>query len=71
MLWQYVYTKFGYDYILGWALILVAAVFAFGFLASVLYQQSIQKLVMRISDKLYFKLVKFYGYFEKILLQLR
>jgi surface polysaccharide O-acyltransferase-like enzyme len=70
MLWQYVYTNFGYDYILGWALILVAVVFAFAFLTSVVYQKTIQKLVMRVSDKLYFKLAKCYGYFEKFLLQL-
>jgi hypothetical protein len=70
MLWQYVYTNFGYDYILGWTLILVAVVFAFAFLTSVVYQKTIQKLVMRISDKLYFKLVKYYGYLEKIILQL-
>jgi hypothetical protein len=70
MMWQYVYTNFGYDYILVWTLILVAVVFAFGFLTSVVYQKTIQKLVMLIADKLYFKLVKCYGYFEKFLLQL-
>jgi hypothetical protein len=69
-MWQYVYTNFGYNYILGCALILSVIVFAFGFLVSVVYQKTIKKLVMNISDKLYFKLVKYYGYFEKTLLQL-
>lgn len=70
MIWQYVYTNFGYDYIFGWLFAIVILVFAFGFIASVIYQLTLQKLVILVTDKLYNKLINCYGLFERILLQL-
>ena len=52
-MWQYVYDNFGYTHILFWVLILVIIVFVFGLLSSIVYHHTIQKIVSKISEKLY------------------
>ena len=52
-MWQYVYTHFGYDHVIGWVLILSVLVFAFGFLCSVLYYEGVRRLTVPIYTGLY------------------
>ena len=52
-MWQYVYTRFGYDHVIGWALILSVFVFAFGFLCSVLYYEGVRRLTVPFYTGLY------------------
>lgn len=58
ILWQLVYTKFGYRYILGWALVLTVIVFLFGVAASILYKHTLHRAALRLSDWLYRRLSK-------------
>ena len=52
-MWQYVYTRFGYDHVIGWVLILSALVFAFGFLCSVIYYEGVRRLTVPAYSGLY------------------
>jgi hypothetical protein len=71
MMWHYVYTNFGYNYILGWTFVITILVFTFGFLTSVVYSNTIQIIIKYLTDKIYPQMVKFYGFLEKRFLQLR
>ena len=70
MMWQYVYEKIGYDYILVWTFALVLIVFLFALVSSLVYKCTIQKLVTRAGDVLFPKLCSGYGRIEKILFKL-
>ena len=70
LMWDYVYNQFGYEYILVWMLVLVAATFAFGLVASILYKHTIQKVVTIVCNRLYPILQKIYGKIEKFILGL-
>lgn len=70
LLWDYVYNRFGYDYVLVWALVLAAIVFLFGLAASVLYKATLQKAVSVACNWLYPVLQKTYGKMETLLLKL-
>lgn len=52
-IWEYVYLKFGYNYLISKVLILSIIIFLFGIFASVLYSFTIRKYVMKISRRLY------------------
>jgi hypothetical protein len=71
VMWQYVYTNFGYDKIILWTFALVFIVFTFGFFASILYQKMVQKFVWKVSEKLYFRFVNCYGFVEQVLMKIQ
>lgn len=52
-MWNYVYTHYGYDHVLGWVFILAVIVFLFGVSAAALYAISIQRLVRKVSNTVY------------------
>ena len=52
-IWQYIYSRFGYDHVIGWTLVLSAAVFAFGVLSSVLYYETIRRVTVPIYSRIY------------------
>ena len=53
MLWNYVHENYGYTHILYWAVVIAAMVFVFGFIASVLYKETLHRLVALLCDKSY------------------
>ncbi len=52
-MWNYVYKQFGYDDILIWTLILVVLVFSFGLITSIIYRNTMEKIVTIVCDWLY------------------
>lgn len=69
-MWNYIYTHYGYDHIWGWLFVLVFVVFLFGVFVAAVYAGTIQKVVKKISDKLYFVLRKKYLSLEAHLLKI-
>lgn len=70
MIWQYVYTAFGYRYILLWVFGMVVAYFTISTVLSYLYSRTIQKLVHRANTWLYPRLLGAYERVEVLLLRL-
>ena len=68
IMWHYIYNTYGYDHILLWVFIMVVLVFLFGFVMSVLYSLSIQKLTKRLSKRLLNLFAGVCGKIEKALL---
>lgn len=64
-LWNYVYKQFGYEDILIWTLILVVLVFSFGLITSIIYRNTMEKIVTIVCDWLYPILQKFYIKIER------
>lgn len=52
-MWQYVYEHFGYNYVLVWAFVIGAVVFAGGLAASIVYSLTMQKATLFVTDKTY------------------
>lgn len=71
LLWDYVYNTFGYDHILVWVFILSAIVFAFGILTSIFYKETLRKIVLKKSEKLYVILSNYENKFEAFLINKR
>ena len=63
-MWNYVYKQFGYEDILIWTLILVVLVFSFGLIASIIYRNTMEKIVTSVCDWLYPNLQKIYKKIE-------
>lgn len=70
MLWEYVYENMGYEHILFWAFVMVFVIFVFALILSMLYNQTIQKLSVKLTNLLYPKLRKVYRNIERMLLKL-
>jgi hypothetical protein len=70
-LWKFVYDNFGYSHILAWTFVLVLLVFLFGFIMSILYACTLQKLVKKISNYLYNLLSHIYHSVEVKILQIQ
>ena len=68
-MWNYVYNQFGYKYILIWTFVLVVIVFSFGLITSIIYRNTIEKIVTIICDWLYQILQKIYKKFESNILK--
>lgn len=64
-LWNYVYKQFGYEDILIWTLILVVLVFSFGLITSIIYRNTMEKIITIVCDWLYPILQKFYIKIER------
>ena len=52
-MWQYIFTRFGYNHILGWVFVLVISIFVFGLVSSIIYYESIHRVIVLICNKLY------------------
>lgn len=68
-MWNYVYTNYGYNNLIGWVFILVVITFLFGIIAAALYSVTIQKFVKKISNRLYESLKKKYLSMENRILE--
>lgn len=68
-MWNYVYTNYGYNNLIGWVFILVVITFLFGIIAAALYSVTIQKFVKKISNRLYESLKKKYLSMEHRILE--
>lgn len=68
-LWNYVYTNYGYDHVLGWVFILAVVVFLFGVSAAALYTILIRRLVRKVSNIVYDFLRKRYLEIENRLIE--
>lgn len=71
LMWNYVYNQFGYENILVWMFALVAIVFGFGLIASMIYERTIQKIVTIVCNWLYPILQKYYKRIETNILKFR
>ena len=70
LLWNFVYENYGYNYVIGWVLILAVAVFVFGLAGAVLYTATIKKAVTKLGGRLYEGLKKRYLAVEAGILKL-
>lgn len=68
-MWNYVYKQFGYEDILIWTLILVVLVFSFGLITSIIYRNTMEKIVTIVCDWLYPILQKIYKKIESNILR--
>lgn len=68
-MWIYVYNQFGYENILIWTFILAALVFSFGLISSIIYRNTVEKIVTIVCDRLYPILQVIYSKFERIILK--
>lgn len=69
-IWNYIYTVFGYKYVVVWTLILAVGVFLFGVIMAVIYSQTIRKIILRVSSMLYSVLKRKYMRIEHRLLKI-
>lgn len=52
-LWQYIYTRFGYDRLLLWVFALSAGVFLFALALSIAYDKTLRRFVRKAADRAY------------------
>ena len=71
LIWNYIFQRFGYDYILLWTFVLVVIVLSFGIIASIVYKSTIQKVVTIVCNAIYPILQKIYQKAEKTILKLK
>lgn len=71
LMWNYIYTQFGYTYVIVWTLVLTVIVFCFGLMASFIYKNTIQKIVVSVCNWLYPILQKLYSKAETKILEFR
>lgn len=67
-MWNYVYEKFGYSYVIEWVFVITLIIFIFGVLSSILYASTLQKLVCKVNEKIYKVIKKHYIVFENMML---
>lgn len=53
-LWHQVYHRFGYSHVVGWALLMVLAIFAVSVIVCLIYSKTVQVLTHKVCDKIYF-----------------
>lgn len=70
LMWNFVYHQFGYEYVLVWMFVLVIIVFSFGLVTSIIYKNTIQRVVTIFCNWLYPILRKNYRKIEKTILKL-
>ena len=68
-MWDYVYKHFGYEHILIWTFLLVVLVFSFGLITSIIYRNTMEKIVTIICDWLYPILQKIYKKIESTIMR--
>lgn len=71
LMWQWIYTNVGYQSILLWTFVLVLIVFAFGLIASIIYKNTIQKVVTRAVESIYPAICKIYRLLETKIIHLQ
>lgn len=52
-MWKYIYLSYGYSHILFWVVILSFIVFAFGVIASIVYDKTLRTLIGKTGNKIY------------------
>lgn len=70
LLWNYVYNKFGYNWVVGWVFLLAILIFLFSLLASTIYKNTLQRFVIYFVDMVYPIWRKWYIKAESIVLQI-
>lgn len=70
-LWVWVHDNFGYTYVVLWALLMAAAIFVWALVTSWLYQATLQKLVHKVSERLYDCVVREYEKIACVLLKIK
>ncbi len=68
LLWKYALDKFGNDHLVGLTLLMVAVVFAFGFICAFTYKLTIQKVIKRICNRIYPAVSKMWNRMENRIL---
>lgn len=69
-IWNYIYTSFGYNLLFVWIGIFTIVLFLLATLISTLYNVSLQKLVHKVSDKIYTLLAKLIHWCQTTLITL-
>ncbi len=59
-MWNYVYNTFGYSHIVLWVFVLSSIVFAFGIIASMIYDKTLRSIIRKLSNKIYEWLIRIY-----------
>lgn len=68
LLWQYIYSVYGYHHVLAWVFILVTAIFIASMIISFIYKQTLHKAVKWLCGKLYTPLATKWKQLEEKLL---
>lgn len=68
-MWNYVYKNYGYSHIILWVFVLAILIFCFSVFVAALYSVIIQKLVRKLSNRLYELLKKKYLELEEKLIE--
>lgn len=69
--YDYIYTEFSYEYLIGWVLLYVVILFLGSALLAMLYSKLLQPIVHKIAEKLLTLLLKIYGKFEAMALKIK
>ena len=70
VIWRFLYDTFGFDHIVLLDLWFAVVLFTLTAIISAVYKETIQKLVTKVSDKLYIVLKKSYWRLENMLLKI-
>ena len=67
---NYIYQHYGYDHIFMWILVLSFFIFVFTVFFALLYQNTLQKLILKVSDLIFDKIKRVYLPVENCLFDL-
>ena len=70
-IWHYIFNQYGYSHLLIWIIIFAAVVFVISIILSSIYKHTIEKLVVKISNKLTLFISDIYHKIEPIILEIR
>ncbi len=70
LVWNYIYTSYGYHLVLLWVLIFTVILFISSILVSALYNISLQKLIHKLSDKIFTLLSKLTNWTKTTLIKI-
>lgn len=69
-IWEFIYNRFGYDYILCWVLLQAVAIFIISLILSIIYKATIQRFIMYIVPKMKEIICKIYKKYEYVVMKL-
>lgn len=70
-IWQYLYLNYGYDHVVMLDLAFAVVLFLLSIVVSAVYKETLQRLVMKASNKLFSVLEMLYGRMENIIMQIK
>ena len=70
-MWQRIFDNYGYDHILAWIAAMTIVIFIVSVIIAAVYKETIHKLVLKTSDKIYESIRMIYCKVEKQLLKLK